>query len=350
MLQFSCRCHARLEFMDKPAKSFQPLGVALVGCGRISASHLDAIQASAEFGRLVAVVDNDLPRACEVARRYGVRLAFEKLDSLFDINEVEAVCICTPNALHEEQGLRVLAAGRHVLMEKPMAESAAGAARMAEAAEPSGLILAAGHTFRHGGAVRYIQDHRNQFGALRAVQISTCVHWDGPQAPWWRDRTPAQGLLLSLLAPHALDFLQCVMGAEDPIRLTVEAARHQSGWQAEDEAMILLRYPRQCMAFVHLSYNQRFVLDRKTLHFERAMLRIEDGDSLWVDDELTVGPPGTAYVDRHRMGGRDLGPYYRSQFVEFARAVRGETHRSVLHHDAHRLARLMERVLQAATV
>jgi predicted dehydrogenase len=320
----------------------------LVGCGRISASHLDAIQACPQFGRLVAVVDSDRVRACEVARRYGARFAFDNLESLFEIDDVEAVYLCTPNALHEAQGLRVLASGRHALVEKPMAESAAGAARMAEAAAISGLTLAAGHTFRHGDTVRYIQDHRGDFGELRAVQISTCVHWDGPQASWWRDRTPAQGLILSLLAPHALDFLQCVMGAQDPIRLTVEAARHQSAWRAEDEAMILLRYPHECMAFIHLSYNQRFVLDRKTLHFEKAMLRIEDGDYLWVDDRLVVQPSGPPNAGRHRMGGRDLGHYFRSQFVEFARAVRGKTHRSVLHHDAERLAQLTERVLQAA--
>ena len=112
--------------------------------------------------------------------------------------------------------------------------------------------------------------------------------------------------------------------------------------------MILLRYPGQRLASVHLSYNQRFVLDRRTLHFGDAMLQIEDGDYLWVNDQLVVQPAHIDSGSGQQMGKRDLLQYFRIQFEEFVHAVHAEPHRSVLHHEGLRLTTLIERVIQSA--
>jgi UDP-N-acetyl-2-amino-2-deoxyglucuronate dehydrogenase len=323
----------------------RPVGVALIGCGRISASHMDAIRAQPALARLAAVVDADLQLAKDVGARYDAPFAFDSLKDALALPDVEAVLICTPNALHAEQTLAALAAGRHVLVEKPMAENGADAARMAEAADRTGLVLAIGHTFRHSAPIRPVLDHAGEFGALRAIEVSTCVRWDGPQAPWWKHRTPEQGLILSLFAPHALDFVQLFMEGDDPVRVSVEAARHQTEWLGEDEAMILLRYPNQRMASVHISYNQAFVVDRKTLHFEKAMIRIEDGEFLWVNGDCVIQPEAGDEDGRRRMGGRDLSSYFRIQIEEFVHAVRGLKNRSVLQHEGRRLIDLIDKVL-----
>jgi predicted dehydrogenase len=217
---------------------------------------------------------------------------------------------------------------------------------MAEAAARTGRVLALGQTLRHTPPVRWLQDHRHAFGRLRAVEVSMCVRWDGPQAPWWKTRRREEGLILSLFAPHALDFVQLVLGV-DALNVHAEVARWQDGWSAEDEAMILLRYPGGVLAQVHISYNQRFVVDRKTVHFDDAMLRVEDGEWLWQDGRCVVEPAPDATGDPHRMGGRDLNHYFRTQFGEFVAAVRGQPHRSVLHEEGLRLTRLLDRVIES---
>jgi UDP-N-acetyl-2-amino-2-deoxyglucuronate dehydrogenase len=325
----------------------KPLAVAVVGCGRISASHLDAIAACPDQARLVAVVDADADRAASVAQRYGALQHFEDLAKALALPSLEAVLICTPNEMHTAQTLQALAAGKHVLVEKPMAENCAAAEAMADAASRTGRILAIGHTFRHSAPVRYLQDHRAQFGTLRAIEVSQCVFWDGPQAPWWATRPADQGLILSLFAPHALDFVQLVM-ADDPLRVHVEAARHQSGWLGEDEAMIVLAYPSRRMASLHLSYNQRQVVDRKTLFFDQGVLRIEDGEYLYWNDATLVAPDPAVITDSRSMGGRDLSGHFQTQLREFVHAVRGQSHRSVLHEEGRRLIALMDRVRAAS--
>jgi predicted dehydrogenase len=325
-----------------------PLGIAIVGCGRIAGSHAAAIAALPALGRLVAVADPDLDRARQLAAKHGDAAPCRDLAQVLARPDVDAVLICTPNALHAAQSVEAMESGRHVLVEKPMAEDADSAGRMAAVAERTGRVLVVGQTLRHTTPIRYFQDHRRDYGRLRAVEVSMCVRWDGPQAPWWRTRTRREGLILSLFAPHALDFVQLAFAGEQPVNVHAEAGRFQDDWLAEDEAMMLLRYPGGRLASVHISYNQRFVVDRRTLHFEDAMVRIEHGDFLWVDDRLLVQPPpGDGGDARHRMG-RDLGLYFRTQFEEFVRAVRGEPHRSVLHAEGLHLTRLVDRVIESA--
>ncbi|MFO1426413.1 MAG: Gfo/Idh/MocA family oxidoreductase [Steroidobacteraceae bacterium] len=329
--------------MNAPAR---PLGIALIGCGRISRAHAAAIAACPSLARLVAVVDTDLARAREFAGNHGVPLALDDLGAALARPEVDAVLICTPNALHAQQSIQALAAGKHVLVEKPMAENTADAQRMADAAERAQRVLAIGQTMRHTHPIRWLQDHRQEFGPLRAVEVSMCVRWDGPQAPWWKDRKRQQGLILSLFAPHALDFVQLVFAGEQPINVHAEVSRFQQDWAGEDEAMILLRYPGGRLAQVHISYNQRFIVDRRTVHFDKGMVRIEDGDWGWFNADPVVVPEDPS-GDPKRMGGRELGGHFRLQLGEFVKAVRGEPHRSVLHAEGVHLTRLIERVIES---
>lgn len=309
-----------------------PLGLAILGCGRISSAHITAIRAQPELARLVAVVDRDIVRAQQVSKELPNVPAFSDLAIALQRDDVEAVVVCTPNEMHTEHALQILASGRHALVEKPMAENANDAQRMAEAATRAGRVLALGHTFRNSAAIRYLQDHFGDFGTLQSMEVSHCVFWDGPQAPWWASRTREQGLILSLFAPHALDFVDLVM-QEVPLRVQAEVARRQQGWQGEDEAMILLGYSGGRMATVHVSYNQRQIVDRKLLLFDRGVVRIEDGEWLYWNDELMIGsPPGPGPAQR-RMGGRDLSACFKTQLTEFVHAVRGQPNRCV-HHDA----------------
>lgn len=324
-----------------------PLGLAVIGCGRISGAHLAAITALPEQFRLVAAVDADLVAASTAAAPLGA-MAFASLEEALALDTVDAVLIATPNAMHAQQSLAALRAGKHVLVEKPVAETGEQAAMLASEAETRGLVLAAGHTFRHNAAVRHIVDNRRCFGRLRAVEVSSCVKWNGPQAPWWAERTAEEGLILSLFAPHALDFVQLVMGDDDPVRIHVEAARHQLGWQGEDEAMILLAYRGRRMASVHISYNQPSVLDRKVLHFEHGVLEIEHGEILSWNGSILVTPPDGVLVDPRSMGGRLLGHYFTDQLAEFARAIGGLPHRCPTGHDAARLIALIDRVKASA--
>lgn len=323
------------------------VNIAMIGCGRISASHLNAVAALPDAARIVAVVDSNVELAKAAAAPFGAQVCATLEDALA-LPQVDAVLIATPNHLHAGQAMAALRAGKHVLVEKPAAETGADALALAQEAEARGLVLAVGHTFRHNEAVRQVVARMPTLGRLLSLEVSMCVHWDGPQAPWWAQRKAEDGLILSLFAPHALDFVQLVMGDADPVRVHAEGARLQSGWQGEDEAMILMAYPGRRMASVHISYNQPSVMDRKTLYFDTGVLEIEHGEILRWNGEVIVQPPEGVLTDPRRMGGRTLEHYFEGQIAEFARAVRGQAHRMPTGHDAARLIALIDRVRASA--
>ncbi|MEQ5805840.1 Gfo/Idh/MocA family oxidoreductase [Alteromonas sp. NFXS44] len=319
------------------------LKLALVGCGRISQSHLDAIQYHGDKVTLTHVCDSNHDAAKAVTEKYG-GTAFSQYEEMIAGDGFDAVLIASPNFLHFDQALTAIRAGKHVLVEKPLTETVDEAGILAEEAKNKGLVLAAAHTFRHGQATYELLKHFPSFGKLLSVQVSQCVHWDGPQAPWWAERTPEQNLILSMFAPHPLDFIQLVMGDDDPVRVYAEGARHQSGWQGEDEAMIILTYPQRRMVSLHISYNQPYLTDRKMLYFDKGVAEIRNGEWLTWNGEELYSPPAGRVTDPHSMGGHDLSGFFNNQMDEFVKAVKGEMSYCPTGLDAARLIRTLNRV------
>jgi predicted dehydrogenase len=144
-----------------------------------------------------------------------------------------------------------------------------------------------------------------------------------------------------------LDFVQLMMEGEDPIHVQAMCAKHQSGWLAEDEAVIGLAYPGGRLANVHISYNQEFLVDRRVLYFEHMTARIEDSEFLWLNDDLVISPK-VIPEPLHFMGARDLTGYFYNQMQEFVRAVRGEKTGCVLHNEGLRLTALAQKIITTA--
>lgn len=323
--------------------NIEPLGIAVLGCGRVSDAHLEAIHGQHGLGRLEAVIDADLKRAEDAARRHDAPRVFTSLEQALAVEAIEAVDICLPNHLHADATVTALESGRHVLVEKPMADDADSAMRMTTAAVVNDRILVIGQSRRHTKAVRYVHDNLESFGRLRSVHDSYCIRWDGPQTPWWSERSREAGLVLSLIATHSMDFIQLVTGPNDPIRVHCEAVRHQSDWRGDDEAMIILTYPGNRLVFVHLSYNQQPYYDRKTLLFDGAVVQIDDNLEVRLNGELVVEPdPG----EIGEMARPSL--QFDWQFEEFVKATRGLPNRSVTATEGVRLMRVLDAIRQAA--
>jgi len=322
---------------------FEPVGTAVLGCGRVSDAHLEAICENNGYGRLEAVIDTDRNRAELSASRFNAPRALGALEEALEIPAIEAIVVCLPNHLHDEPTIAALQAGRHVLVEKPMADDYGQALRMSQAAQASGKVLAIGQSRRHTKAVRYLVDHLASYGRLRSVQESFCIWWDGPQTPWWAERTREQGLVLSLIAPHSLDFVQMIMGGAEPINVHAESVRHRDDWRADDEAMLLLSYPDRRLASVHLTYNQLPHVDRAVLLFDDTVVQLDDRFVLTVNGERVVEPDEGELSEQARPALQFVW-----QFEEFAKAVRGQSNRSVLHEEGACLMRIVDAAKRAA--
>jgi predicted dehydrogenase len=151
----------------------EPVRLALVGCGRIAqVAHLPALEKAAGV-ELVAVSDPSEAVAGAVARRYGVAGVHADAGSALADPAVEAVLIAAPDRFHHGLASQALQAGRHVLVEKPLAATVAEAEDLAGLVDRTGLTLQVGAMKRHDQGVRYAR----RFAAERLGPVRSFAAW-----------------------------------------------------------------------------------------------------------------------------------------------------------------------------
>ena len=167
-----------------------PIGVAVIGAGMAGRAHAAAYRTAATlYGldrpavRLVAVADPNRALAEDVARRYGYQRAETGWQAVAAAPDVDAVSVAAANHLHREMAEGLLAAGKHVLCEKPLAASYADAQAMTAAAEASGLVAAVGYTYRRSPAISAVGQLRPPRNSARS---SSSAGGTGRTTRWTR--------------------------------------------------------------------------------------------------------------------------------------------------------------------
>ncbi len=130
--------------VGRPAPAPQtprPVRLAMVGLGWAGTRQTEAAQELGGDIEVIALVDNDASFLAERAAGLGIERTYDTLEAALADSDVEAVSICTPHPLHLPQVLEAIDAGRHVLVEKPMAMSVADSVTMVRAAEAAGVTL-----------------------------------------------------------------------------------------------------------------------------------------------------------------------------------------------------------------
>ena len=136
------------------------IGVAVIGAGMAGRSHAHAYHtAQTVFGadapsvRLAAIADLNTDFANHTRDRYGFERSESTWQAIADADDIDAVSIVVANHLHREIAEALLASGKHVLCEKPLASSIEDAESMVKAADAAGLVAACGFSYRRSPAV-----------------------------------------------------------------------------------------------------------------------------------------------------------------------------------------------------
>ena len=153
-----------------------PLRIGILGAARISAKALLAPASASSEVEVTAVAARDPQRAKEYAAEHGIPKAVASYEELVADPEVDAIYNPLPNGLHGRWTLAALAAGKHVLCEKPFAANADEARVVAEAAEKSGLVVMEAFHYRYHPLAQRMQEivESGELGELHAVEASFC--------------------------------------------------------------------------------------------------------------------------------------------------------------------------------
>jgi predicted dehydrogenase len=196
----------------------------VIGCGAQGAIHLDAYL-RIEGVELVAVCDVD-PERVERARTATGAAGFADHVELLATGGLDLVSICTMPATHREIACDALAAGAHVLCEKPMACTLSEAAAMAAAARRAGRYLTLGYNMRRMGSARLLKRAIDDGVIGRPLAIRAVMLY--PQIPWWgRHYVKAAngGGVVQADAGHCLDLALWTIGYPSPLTVSASVGR-----------------------------------------------------------------------------------------------------------------------------
>ena len=200
-----------------------PIGVAVIGAGMAGRSHACAYRAATTVFddrlpavRLVAIADTNEHFATDAARRYGFARAETSWQAIAAADDIDAVSVVVANSLHREIVEGLLAAGKHVLCEKPLAGTLDDAEAMVDAAARSDRVNAVGYTFRRSPAISAIREQ------IKPGSLGKPLHFNGhywcdyacdPRAPIsWRYRGGPGSGALGDIGSHLIDLAEYLCG------------------------------------------------------------------------------------------------------------------------------------------
>jgi predicted dehydrogenase len=237
------------------------LKFAIIGCGRISGKHIEALANNHDRVELVALCDVVRERAVEKAEQYrslmGKDLSparvYTNYEQMLAESDIDAVSLCTESGYHAEHALYALKENKHVLVEKPIALSVADADEMIAEAATRGLTLCVSHQNRFNPPVQALKEaiDEGRFGKL--INGTARVLWSRDddyykQAPWRGTRSLDGGCLMNQCI-HGIDLLLWMMGSEVE-RVKAETGSFIHDIEMEDYGAFTIRFKNGSIGLV----------------------------------------------------------------------------------------------------
>lgn len=228
----------------------------VLGAGGISDRRTLPGMMLAENAELVAVMELDTQHAERIREKYHAKRAYTSDEALLNDPEIDAVYIASPVVLHARQAKMAADYGKHILLEKPIAMTAAEAKSVVDHCNLKGVKIAAGFMMRFGS---YVMTMKQAISEGRIGQIVscdgmfTCWYPDIPGA-WRQSKKRAGGGALMDMGVHCIDLIQYMTGS----RVKQVAAMHDTmtfGYDVEDASSVLLRLENGAICTVQSNFN-----------------------------------------------------------------------------------------------
>jgi predicted dehydrogenase len=274
------------------------LGIGIVGAGSFGARHAEAI-AALDGVHLAAAMRTDPAALAEFCARYGGR-GYTDLGELLADPGVEAVVIATPHHLHTAAVEAAAAAGKHILLEKPMAPSLAECDRILRAAAQAPVTLMLGHTSQFAPAYRLAKamlDAGELGDIVLGVSTMSKFWFEANRRPWHLQRATGGGMWLTA-GIHCLDRLTWLVGSPvASVCAQLGVSFHDQ--EADDRGVIFLRYANGASGVVlSVGYREGAPKHLTELTCTRGMLNIDYAGGVSVGrGEQWRAVPGSASDD-----------------------------------------------------
>lgn len=306
-------------------RTFQTWGLlsvnwGLIGASTIASQHMIGAIRAQEGNAVTTVLSSDLSRGNAYAERHGIDRAVDDLDVLLGDPAIDAVYISTTNEKHFPQAMAAIAAGKHVLCEKPLAMTVKDAVDMVSAADAANVVFATNHHLRNAGAHLKIREliEAGRVGDVQAVRVAHAVFLPPNLQGWRIDNPSAGGGVIPDIVVHDADTVRFHL-REDPESVVAIERSESLGQGVEDSVMSVWQMPSGILVETH----EGFTIRHAGTSFE---VHGTDG-SIFAHGVMTQQPVGRIFLRRdgtdEPVAFSDHNLYHRAM-ARFMAAVAGQ--------------------------
>jgi len=303
------------------------LGIAVIGAGFWGRNHARNLKELQET-HLIAVCDKDEARAKAIAELFGVE-AYTDSRKMLKRKDIEAVTVCTWSTNLATEAMNVLRAGKHVLVEKPMANSVREAKKIVDLAKKKQRYLMVGFLMRFIPGVQRIRE------AVEKGEIGTLVYATARRVSEWPERIGDVGVVKDL-AIHDIDIARYILG-DDPIEVyaKVGSLRHK---QFEDHAQILLTFKGGKTVFIEANWLTPYKIRKLTVTGSSAIMSLD-----YITQEITIETSGQTLAPRY-----EVKEPLKLELQHFAHIILNDKEPIITGVDGLKAVRVAEAALQSA--
>jgi len=261
------------------------LRMAVVGVGFWGRNHVRVLSELPDV-EVVAVCDVDQQKTAMVAEKYGLK-TYNDSKKLYEKEKLDAVTLCVWSTRLSEEALKALKAGKHVLVEKPMAKSSTEARKIINLAEVKKLHLTVGFIERFNPAVRRLKE------AIADGKIGSPVSVTIRRVTKWPERIGDVGVVKDT-AIHDIDIVRFIFN-EDPLSVYARAG-HLKHTKFEDYAQIMLSFSDGKSAFIEANWLTPYKIRKLTVTGSEAIISLD-----YITQEMTIETLGQTLTPRYEF-------------------------------------------------
>lgn len=332
----------------------------VIGCGGIAFRRTIPGLVLSENSNLVAVMDTNFDAAKTVKSEFGAKYAFDNVDDLLAVDEIDAVYIATPVFCHKEQVMKAALAKKHILLEKPMGLTVEDSIEIKELCEKQGVKLGVGLMMRFNNIHQIVREiiADGKLGEIVSMRAQFTCWYPEMEGAWRQKMALSGGGALMDMGVHCIDLLRFMSGLEAKEIVSLKGNQIFK-YEVEDAASVIMKMENGALAYVDAAFN---------IPDEAAICKLEiygTGGSVFLEGSLAQDEAGEgtliftdsnkgydAQQNRTRVDSTKLsgngGNLYTKEVDAFVDAVINDKTPPITADDAIKAQRIVEAAYESA--
>lgn len=240
--------------------------VAILGAGFITDIHMESYHRFVPEAEVVAVYARNAGKARAFAAKYQIPLWYDDLDKLIAESDCAIVDICLPNFLHAEATIRAAKAGKHIIIEKPLAVTLEEADAMIEACRTANVKLMYAEELCFAPKYERVRQMVNEGAIGEVYMLKQSEKHSGPHSDWFYDVNLSGGGVLMDMGCHAMQWFRWMLKNAKPVSVTASMSTvlHKGRTRGEDHSIVIVEFEHGVTAMAENSWAKHGGMDDRS--------------------------------------------------------------------------------------